>query len=306
MIAATARMDQIDAVVAYENAALFLFERARAKGIMTILDAASIHHTRQDALRPFAERTAFHASATARKDCEVAFADVVLTCSCMARDTYVNAGIPTKKLRVVTLGADIQTGHDADSPSKAAPIGPTRLLFVGRLTRHKGIDLLLDALEVVRAAGKVFEATIVADVTGVEASLVTRARRVAALQGTMPRAELNRLYAKSDCLILPSRFDSFGLVVPEALVQGCCAVVSDGAGASTLVADSDNGLVVPMGDADALAQALCAIISDIEKWRSRRDAISVAAARFDWRHYRQTVSDLIGQLVSDHLHEKRA
>jgi glycosyltransferase involved in cell wall biosynthesis len=82
----------------------------------------------------------------------------------------------------------------------------------------------------------------------------------------VPREELPKLYAAADALVLPSvptaTFrEPWGLVVNEAMQQGTPAIASDavGAVAGGLVRDGRNGLVVPAGDADALAVRIRAL-----------------------------------------------
>ncbi len=292
LIARSVPVELFNAVIGYENASRAVFARAKRAGVATILDAASIHHIRQDQLCGFEESAAFHAGVTARKDAEIALADVILTCSALAKDTYIAAGVEPRRLHVMALGADIPAAH-AHAHALHAGLrpasGPPRFLFVGRLTAHKGIDLLIEAIEVAHSAGHAFSLTIVADQAGASPALLARLRSIADLRGPMPPQELASLYAASDCLVLPSRFDSFGLVVPEALSHGCCAIVSTGAGAAMLIADGENGLTFPIGDAAAFHRCIVSVITGIGRWRSRRPAVRDAARAYDWRHYRARI-----------------
>jgi glycosyltransferase involved in cell wall biosynthesis len=79
--------------------------------------------------------------------------------------------------------------------------------------------------------------------------------------GFRNQSELPALYDLSDLLVLPSRFEPWGLVVNEAMNAARPIVVSDRAGAAAdLVADGDNGFVYPSGDVAALAAALTRLI----------------------------------------------
>jgi glycosyltransferase involved in cell wall biosynthesis len=130
-------------------------------------------------------------------------------------------------------------------------------LFVGRLEREKGVHVLLDAW---RRAARPGAALALAG----EGPLAprTEGEGVRAL-GRVPRRELPALYAAADVLVLPSIrtatfLEPWGLVVNEAMHQGTPIVASDavGAVAGGLVRDGRNGLVVPAGDAAALAWRL--------------------------------------------------
>src|SRR4029079_5485547 len=74
--------------------------------------------------------------------------------------------------------------------------------------------------------------------------------------GSLSQAELAARLRAADCLVLPSRNESFGMVVPEALAAGLPVVASDRVGADALVERGRKGWVVPAGDARALAARL--------------------------------------------------
>lgn len=146
------------------------------------------------------------------------------------------------------------------------------LLFVGRLEHEKGVRVLLDTLSRVPRA----RLALVGD-----GPLRSRAERVAAalegrdaslrVLGPLPRTELPALYAAADALVLPSvptaTFrEPWGLVANEAMLQATPVIATDavGAAAGGLVVDRRNGMVVPAGDATALAQAIEEFFGDAE------------------------------------------
>lgn len=141
-----------------------------------------------------------------------------------------------------------------------------RALFVGRLEREKGVEVLLQAWE--RAA------------LG-DAELVFAGRgplEVPHGLGFVPREDLPALYASADVLVLPSvptaTFrEPWGLVVNEAMMQGTPVIASDavGAAAGGLVRHERNGLVVAAGDPEALAAAL-RLMAQNPEFRARMGA----------------------------------
>jgi glycosyltransferase involved in cell wall biosynthesis len=127
------------------------------------------------------------------------------------------------------------------------------LLFVGRLEREKGIEILLDAW---RKAGLDDRARLVFAGSG---TLRPEGKGIE-LRGHVDRRDLPTLYAAADALVLPSIrtatfLEPWGLVVNEAMHQGTPVIASDavGAAAGGLVRDGRNGLITPAGDAQALA-----------------------------------------------------
>jgi glycosyltransferase involved in cell wall biosynthesis len=126
-----------------------------------------------------------------------------------------------------------------------------RLLFVGRLEREKGLDLLLDAWRRADVDGELLVAG--------SGPITPSGPGVRAL-GAVAREDLPALYASADALVLPSIrtatfLEPWGLVINEAMQQATPVIASDavGAVAGGLVRDGRNGLVAPAGDPEALA-----------------------------------------------------
>jgi glycosyltransferase involved in cell wall biosynthesis len=150
--------------------------------------------------------------------------------------------------------------------------GQALVLFVGRLVREKGIEVLEEAWR--RAA--VAEHAVLA--CAGEGPLSAPGKGL----GRVARAELPALYAAADVLVLPSirtrRFtEPWGLVTNEAMHQGTPAIVTDavGAAAGGLVRDGRNGSVASAGDADALAARIRLLVRN----RGLRKDLGAAARR---------------------------
>jgi glycosyltransferase involved in cell wall biosynthesis len=153
-----------------------------------------------------------------------------------------------------------QAVDDAFWRGEADPVrhAPFQVLFSGRLEEEKGVGVLLDAWQRTGLAPPA--ATLV--LTG-DGPLLPRARASGLAPGRLDPVGLRNFYAGSDVLVLPSlRTRTFrepwGLAVNEAFNRGIPAIVTDavGAAAGGLVEHGRTGLVVPAGNAEALAGAL--------------------------------------------------
>jgi len=146
------------------------------------------------------------------------------------------------------------------------PHRPVRFLFVGRLLPLKGISELLEAFSQL-GKGKLYiagDGPLRSQVTrAVEGGRVTYA-------GQLDRPSLQRLYADSDVLVLPSHNDVWGLVINEALEHGLAVIATDAVGAvDDLVLDDLNGYVTRTGDVGELREAMARIADwDEMRWRS--------------------------------------
>lgn len=150
--------------------------------------------------------------------------------------------------------------------------GSTKFLFVGRQAPEKGVDVLLAAWERASLATPA-NALVLAGV----GRTLSRAPSVWGLD-RLPASRLRDLYAAADVLVVPSvetrTFrEPWGLVVNEAMNRGLPVITSDavGAAAGGLVRDGENGLIVPAGDAEALARAI-SLLADERALRERLGA----------------------------------
>ncbi|MBI3403204.1 MAG: glycosyltransferase family 4 protein [Acidobacteria bacterium] len=130
------------------------------------------------------------------------------------------------------------------------------VLFVGKLNERKRLN---DAIEAVARLGASAALLVAGDGARADERRADAARLGvrATWAGFLNQREIVRAYAAADCLVLPSRAESWGLVVNEAMATGLPAVVSDAAGcAPDLVTPGETGDIFPCGDIDALAAAL--------------------------------------------------
>jgi len=146
-------------------------------------------------------------------------------------------------------------------PAQARSDNRFAALFVGRPAREKGLSVALEAWALANLKGTL---TVVGD----HPSLPKEVTGV----GPLEPAQLRNFYAACDVLLVPSivtrRFiEPWGLVVNEAMNQGTAIIASDavGAAAGGLIRDGRNGLIVPAGDAPALAGALAGLAGDRER-----------------------------------------
>ena len=165
------------------------------------------------------------------------------------------------RLRALAPAAAVRViapdGVDAD----AAPYGlaqPNRVLFVGRLVEIKGVDVLVAAWRSVRAAIPDAVLEIVGD-GPLRGSLAGEGIE---LTGHLPHGELAARYERAAVVAIPSRRDSFAIACLEAMAAGRPVVATAVGEMADRVRDGIDGIVVPVGDRDALARALVRLLGD--------------------------------------------
>jgi glycosyltransferase involved in cell wall biosynthesis len=161
---------------------------------------------------------------------------------------------------------------------KRRPHRPVRFLFVGQLIPRKGIDELLEAFSQL-PEGELYIAGdgplrhLVAQ--AVESDRVTYV-------GHVDRPALQQLYSESDVLVLPSRYEVWGLVINEALQHGLSVIAAQTVGAvDDLLVDNVNGYVTRTGDVDDLCGAMARIAGwDDARWHSAATTSAKIAQRW--------------------------
>jgi glycosyltransferase involved in cell wall biosynthesis len=272
-----------DVVVCYENSALETFRAAKRLGIHTVLDAASFHHAWQDRFYSPVESVQAHKRIVCRKDAELEKAERIWTCSQLARESYIESGVASERLTALPMGVELARFRPICSPRDG---GPVRFVFAGLIGKRKGADVLQSASEKLATFGVGFELTLIGNLEpSMSATDFVHCRHLAWLPQEALATELSR----HDVLVLPSRHDSFGMVVAEAMACGLPVIVTENVGAKEMISDGENGRVVAAGDAESLAAAMNWFAERIDTLPKMSAAARTAAERYSWDHYRQRV-----------------
>jgi glycosyltransferase involved in cell wall biosynthesis len=135
---------------------------------------------------------------------------------------------------------------------------PCRFLFSGTFTLRKGIDLLASSFSHLMENNVNAELHLIG--TGpLEAqtrSRLSHLRDCVHFHGFKQWSELDSVYGQGDVLCAPSRYDGWGLVVPEALASGMSVISTDQTGAALELVTPSHGWIVPAGDGEALLSAM--------------------------------------------------
>jgi phosphatidylinositol alpha-mannosyltransferase len=169
---------------------------------------------------------------------------------------------------------------------------------VGRVEARKGLPVLLRAFEALRGAGVDARLTV-AGATGEEVAPLLLDHDGVEVAGRVSEEEKWRLLGGADVLCAPSLGgESFGMVLTEAFASGTPVVASDIPGYRDVVRDGVDGLLVPVGDAVELGEALHALALDRERRRRLSAAAQERAQRFAWPTVAGEVAEVYEEAIS--------
>lgn len=181
----------------------------------------------------------------------------------------------------VGIGIDLPPG-----PVPGPARDPARVLYVGRLASEKGVFDLLDALQLVRARRPEVTLHVVGD-GPLNASVRARIAQAGLsdsvhLAGWLEEQALWNAYAAAAVCVVPSRYDPYPAVIPEALAAGCAVVGCRTGGIVELLDDGRLGSLVPVADPAELSDAIVASLASPPDGESARRARTWVEDRFSW------------------------
>ena len=187
------------------------------------------------------------------------------------------------------------------------PMAPT-LLFVGRLQPSKGIDTLLQAAADIRRDYPEVCVLVVGGLDNQDAHETAELNRLQTLGNSLglsnvryikarPQEKLAQYYAAADVFVMPSHYESFGMVVLEAMACGTPVVASEVGGLASTVIHGDSGLLVPPGDWRAFAQAISRLLASPRLQSAMHRAGPERARAFAWPHIVENNVQLYRRLI---------
>lgn len=185
------------------------------------------------------------------------------------------------KIAIVPPGVELSRFHPIDRATAKAsvdiPCGDHTILFAGRIEPLKGIDTLLRAMSILQERHPAAVANTTVAIIGGDPWADTLDAEMARLQelrtelgihdlvtflGAKDQNVLPRYYAVADMVVMPSHYESFGMVALEAMAMGTPVIASEVGGLAHLIQHSINGFHVPSRDPEALASRILQLLQD--------------------------------------------
>jgi alpha-maltose-1-phosphate synthase len=306
MTAAVAGADLVHSHTWYANLAGYL--ASLLYGVPHVMTAHSLEPLRPwkaeqlgggYAVSSWCERTAIESAAAVVAVSQGMAADI--------RMTY--PAVLAERVHVIYNGIDAQQyspdhGRDVLDSLGIDPLRPS-VVFVGRVTRQKGLPVLLRAAEridsaaqLVLCAGQADTRELEAEVTALVSHLRSTRSGVFWIPGMLAKREVIQILSHATVFACPSLYEPLGIVNLEAMACGAAVVASAVGGIPEVVLDGETGLLVPPGDEKPLADAINTLLRDPTRTAAMGARGRVRAeADFSWDRIARQTAEMYLQLV---------
>ncbi|BAM01880.1 putative glycosyltransferase [Caldilinea aerophila DSM 14535 = NBRC 104270] len=226
-------------------------------------------------------------------------------------------GARREKIVVAPPGVDLAHFHPIPQLQAKQMIGipPQRknILFTGRIEPLKGIDTLLEAIALLKQrhiadlsetcvtiiGGNPWAETLDEEMERLQRmSLELGLDDLVAFAGARDQNVLPYYYAAAEMVVMPSHYESFGMVALEAMAMGTPVIASEVGGLAYVVCDGYNGFLVPRRDAQALARRIADLLNDRTlRERLSRNAIHYARD-YDWSIIAERIAAIYDEVIT--------
>jgi D-inositol-3-phosphate glycosyltransferase len=224
----------------------------------------------------------------------------------------------TRKVAIIPPGVDISHFYPIDPEDAKAFVGIPKedqmLLFVGRVEPLKGLDTLIHAIAIMRAEGVFSEHPLCLTIIGGEPhlsqlDLSAEMARIQALcneyglgdlvtfLGQRSQVTLPYYYSAAEAVVMPSFYESFGMVALEAMACGTPVVASQVGGLAFLVQDGETGFTVPVEEPEALADRLLRLIREPGLRRQMGEKAADLAREYAWENIAGRMLELYEEMT---------
>ncbi len=220
------------------------------------------------------------------------------------RQHALRAGAPAEHIRLVFNGTDLRRFSPAENGNRGDErFGPHMVFACRQLFPRKGIRFLLEAGAELKSQFPDLKIVLAGD--GFERPELARLAAELGIAsdvtflGWVPNVELPQYYRAAAVSVIPSLEEGFGIPAAEAMGCEVAVVASDAGGLPEVVENGVTGIVVPRGDAKALAQAIGSLLADPQRRRVMGQAGRERALRlFDWDRSAQQFEEIYREVAS--------
>jgi len=230
--------------------------------------------------------------------------DQIISLTRRGAEYLTSIGARSEKISVIPNGVDtnlFSRRTDGYSFREKYGIIGNVILFVGRLSKVKGLNYLIDAMPEILNEVPDAILLIIGPDFGLKTELRRRAKQLyiekkVLFTGTLSGAELVDSYAASDVFVLPSIAESFGIVLLEAMAMGKPVIATDIGAARDLIQNGVNGFIIKPRRPDQIAKAVISLIKNRNLATKMGDINRKIASEYSWDNITQAISQVYREL----------
>jgi len=284
----------------FQGSCLESLNRARTKGIKAIAEFATAHVLAALSILGMEKENNpewadsignlnFPGWYTERLKKEPFAADYCIAASTFTRKTLEEAGVEPEKILMLPLGADLTKFQFKEKRKK----NNLQILFVGSVGQRKGIKYLIDAVKKINSAQVSLK--VIGPIIGSGKAFKANSACYNYL-GKLSQEDIVKNMHECDCLILPSLFEGFGLVIPEAMATGTPVIASTSSAGPDIIRPGIDGFLVEPCDTDDLAGKIEWLASNKDKVPEMGRAASQRAKEFSWDAYNIRLGSILERM----------
>lgn len=305
-----AHLDHIDIFVGWAHYTLNSIPTARKAGAIIIIESGSCHILeQQQLLQEEYKKFGLHYNPTHPKTIEKMLAeyqqaDVIMTLSSFAQQSFIKQGLPPHKIYKIPCGINIDffLHHKIFMHKKKF-----RVIFVGLVTLRKGVHHLIQAWAQAKLPQQNAELFIVGaiqqDFRLIQQKLSIPSNVI--LVGPKDRETLRQYLQQSSLFVLPSIEDGFGMVIAEAMASGLPVICSKNTAGVDIIENGKHGFLIDAGDIKYLAEKI--------QWcfENQEDAALIGLCgqkhiqSFSWNVYGERIYQMYTNILKMHNHHKQ-
>ncbi|MGF1507081.1 MAG: glycosyltransferase family 4 protein, partial [Anaerolineae bacterium] len=209
-------------------------------------------------------------------------ADAVVVPSQIVARSLIDTGVDASKIHYVHLGFSPERFQPDPSAKQDSTF---RVIYAGAINLRKGVPYLLEAFRLLDLPDA--ELVLVGSAFPESRAFLPHYEGIYRHVPFVPQEELVALYNQASVFVLPSLEDGFGMVVYEAAACGLPVIVTENVGAP--IRDGVDGFIVPIRDAEALAQKLLAFYQNPALRQQMGRAAHDYVQQFTWEAYQSQV-----------------
>ena len=222
---------------------------------------------------------------------EVELADYILCPSKHVANSFIKFGIPENKFVIIPYGVSLQHFKVLETPKEEE----FTILYVGTVGVRKGIVYLFQALELLKDSIN-FKCIVIGSQEEQFEPVFNQYKHLFTHISRVAHTELIHYYNNASVFVLPTLDEGMALVQLEAMACGLPVIATTNSGADSIIEDGENGFIVPIRDADAIAEKIEIVYKDKQLLETMSIKAANKAKTFTWDNYGVKLSAFINSL----------